>query len=685
MNETFTITRFQRTAFVLICVLFCLTCYAQQTDVDEIVVTATRMPIPLSRLSYAADIVDGQTIQRARPLLGLDESLQSVPGLVLQNRFNYAQDLRISMRGFGARAAFGIRGIRLVVDGIPETLPDGQGGVDGIDLASVGRIEVLRGGAASVYGNAGGGVILIQTAKPALVPEWRARVAAGSDGYRQAQLGYSAQHGAIGVVANVADLNYAGFREHSAARNRQGNLRLTLDRGTSDWLLSAHHTDQPEAFDPGGITAEQASANPRSARSNNVVFDAGEDLSQTRIGLRYRWRNAAWGEFLLRGYGLQRTFEGKLPFQSGGQIDIDRQFSGVGAQWQREWKHGSRSFTLHAVLDSARQQDDRRRFDNINGERGALTLDQQEDVSATGFAVVADLVLSSAWSANIGLRHDTVDYDVTDQFVSDGDDSGDIEFNEWSPTVGVHWRIAPDWALYANASRSFETPSTTELANPSQAGGFNQSLGATLADHHEIGARFTTPQHNVSAALYQIDIEDELIPFELAQFPGRDFFVNAGRSDRRGIELSWSADWSPAWRTQLTYTWSDFTFDRFAAEASAFDGNTVPGTAEHVAFASVEYQHQAGWFASAEASYVSDIALDNANTARSGSFTRVALRAGTVIQRARLRIEPFINVSNALDQAYSANTRVNAFGQRYFEPGPDRAVFVGMTFTRQPF
>ncbi|MEO0575098.1 MAG: TonB-dependent receptor [Pseudomonadota bacterium] len=685
MNETFTRNGFRAALFVVVVGLLSPNGNAQRAEVDEIVVTATRIPIPLSRLSYAADVIEADDIQRARPLLGLDEALQGVPGLVLQNRFNFAQDLRISMRGFGARSAFGIRGIRLVVDGIPETLPDGQGGVDGIDLSSAGRIEVLRGGAASIYGNAGGGVILVETAAPQVTPRLRTRAAVGSDGYRQSQIGYSAQHGTVGVVANVADLNYTGFREHSAARNRQGNLRLTLDQGNADWLLSAHHTDQPEAFDPGGITAAQADAAPTSARTNNVLFDAGEDLSQTRVGLRYRWRDARFGELLVRGYGLKRGFAGKLPFESGGQIDIDRSFKGAGVQWQREWQRAARTLTLNAVLDTARQEDDRQRFNNLLGARGALSLDQKEQVSATGVAFVADVVFSDAWSANLGVRHDTVDYDVDDRFFADGDDSGEVRFSEWSPTAGVHWRATPNLSLYANASRSFETPSTTELANPSQAGGFNQSLDATLANHRELGARWSYGGHQLSAALYRIDIEDELIPFELAAFPGRDFFTNAGSSDRRGVEVSWSSVWFERWRSQLTYTRSDFAFDRFVSDGAVFDGNTVPGTAEHVAFASLDYEHPSRWYASAELSYVSEIELNNANTARSDSFTRVELRAGTQFSHARWRFEPFINVSNAFDTDYAANTRINAFGQRYFEPGPDRAVFVGMTITWQPF
>ncbi|MEL6870325.1 MAG: TonB-dependent receptor [Pseudomonadota bacterium] len=677
-----TLTRSCACCAAFVFAMFPVTLFGDSADVEEIVVTATRLSMPLSRLTYAADVVTGDAITQARPLLGLDEALQGVPGLILQNRFNYAQDLRISMRGFGARSAFGIRGIRLIVDGIPETLPDGQGGVDGIDLSSTQRIEVLRGGAATAYGNAGGGVLLIETERAAAAPELRARAATGSDGYRQSQFGYSGQTGDVGVVVNLADLNYAGYRQHSAARNRQANVRVSVERGDSDWLVSMHHTDQPEAFDPGGITRAQADADPRSARAANVQFNAGEALQQTRLGLRYRWRSERFGELSVNGYTVRRDFAGRLPFANAGQIDIDRRFSGAGFQWQRNVRVGEWPVRVQAAADLGLQRDDRRRFDNLFGVRGDLTLDQRERVDTRGAALVADVAFTDAWSANVGVRHDTVSFDVVDQFAEDGDDSGRRTFRQWSPTAGVHWQVTPQWGAYASLSRSFETPTTTELANPSQAGGFNPALASTISLHHELGARWRSELHAVSAAIFSIDVDDELVPFELADFPGRNFFANAGRTDRRGIELSWSAQWAQQASTRLAYTWSDFRFDRFALDGQAFDSNVVPGTAEHVAFAALDVERSGGWFASAEASYTSALVLNNANTVSADAFLRLELRAGRDWTRGHWQLAPFVSVSNALDAAYTANGRINAFGQRFFEPGPDRAVFVGIRIAR---
>ncbi|MEO0616190.1 MAG: TonB-dependent receptor [Pseudomonadota bacterium] len=654
---------------------------AQSAPFDEIVVEAARSDAPLARLPFAADVVEQDWIQDGRPLLGLDESLQRVPGLLMQNRYNYAQDLRISMRGFGARAAFGIRGIRIVVDGIPETLADGQGGIDGIDLGSARRVEVLRGGASAIYGNAGGGVILIESERGAEVPELTFGLATGSDGYDRAAAKLRGTAGALDYLASASVLDYEGFRDHAEAENRQLNVRLGYDAGVNgDWVFSLHHTDQPTAQDPGGINRAQAEADPSSARDANVNQNAGEALEQTRFGVRHTRALAADGELTLRAYSLTREFDGLLPFTGGGAIDLDRNYAGGGARYTRAIGPGK----IHAGFDYDRQDDDRARFDNLAGVRGPLTLDQNEQVTALGFYVQGELELSDDWLLTLGLRRDEVEFDVTDRFLTDGDDSGSRNFDAVSPVAGITWLAGDALTLYANTSRSFESPTTTELANPSAAGGFNPDLEPQFAQHYEVGARLTPADgQQFTAAVFRIDLEDELIPFELAAFPGRDFFANAGESERTGLELAWQGRFGKGWQANAAYTWSDFEFTDFTNDdGEVFDGNTVPGTAEHVVFAGVEYRADAGWFAAAEATHTSAITLNNANTEEADAYTLVTLRAGTAWQRGGWRFAPYASVTNLLDEDYTANARINAFGGRFFEPGPGRSFYLGVNITR---
>ncbi|MEL7311799.1 MAG: TonB-dependent receptor [Pseudomonadota bacterium] len=653
---------------------------AQSSEtLDEVVVTASRTTQPLRALPYAIDVIDTADIQTARPLLGLDEALQGVPGLLVQNRFNFAQDLRISIRGFGARSAFGIRGIRVLIDGIPATLPDGQSGVDGIDVGATGKIELLRGSVGARYGNAGGGVLLVETASGDETPTLQIRGALGSDGYRRQQVSLGGTGGSWNYRVSLSDLDYTGFRDHAAARNQQASARLEHDAGRGgNWLFSLHHTDQPEAFDPGGITLAQAQAQPQSARDANVRFQAGEALQQTRFGFRHQRRLNERTRLVWRQYVTSREFDGLLPFGFGGAIDVDRTFFGGGLQLQHNPGDGDRWGTVTVGLDIDRQRDTRQRFVNDAGVRGALTLDQREEVSANGLFALWQFEPADRWSADMAIRYDAIEFDVADRLLANGDDSGSLEFDAWSPSFGLSWSLDPATTIYGSFSRSFETPTTTELANPDGMGGFNAALEPQRAEQIELGLRRITDQQTLTLAIYQIDLEDELIPFELEAFPGRDFFENTGASQRQGVEVSWRFAWHPNWSSAASYTYSDFVFEDFLTDdGTDFSGNRIPGSARHQYFAQLQYQDDAGWFASAEVARVGAIELNNANSVATESFTRVELRVSKQFEVGRWRLAPFVAVSNALDEAYTANARINAFGSRFYEPGPDRAVFVG--------
>ena len=653
---------------------------APTDEIDEIVVNASRTAAPLGELPYAVTVVDVEAIQRARPLLGIDEALQDVPGVLIQNRFNFAQDLRISVRGFGARAAFGVRGLRILIDGIPATLPDGQSGVDGIDVGATGRVEVLRGSGATRYGNAGGGVLLIETQRGTAQPELQARSAFGSDGYRRQQLGVGGEWGGWNLAASASDLDVTGFREFSAARNRQLSARAERRDAQGEWLFSLHHTDQPEAFDPGGVDRATADATPRAARPANVAFHAGEALQQTRFGWRHRRPLGRNTTLTWRQYGVVREFDGLLPFGNGGAIDLDRRFWGGGLEIERTAPERAWQPTLVAGFDVDRQRDDRQRFVNLAGTRGALTLDQRERVSASGAFVLARAQPAADWYLDAGLRFDSVRFGVGDNLLANGDDGGSRRFSAWSPSLGVTWAMNAAWRGYASVSRSFETPTTTELANPDEAGGFNPDLEPQRALQYEIGVRRRSGIHAIDAAVYRIDVDDELVPFELSGSPGRDFFANAGRSTREGLELRLVSAWSPTLTTRLSATRSDFRFAEFVDDnGNDFSGRQVPGTARHTWHAALDWRPRESILVGVEATRVGAIVLNNANTESTEAFTRIELRAAWSLRAGRWSVEPWFAVSNALDEHYTANARINAFGSRYYEAGPDRAVYLGVS------
>ncbi len=655
----------------------------QDTDVlDEIVVSATRMESSVRDVARSISIVGKERIQNGTQQLGIDEALAGVPGLYMQNRYNFAQDLRISLRGFGARSSFGIRGIKIIVDGIPETLPDGQGGIDSIDIGSTQSIEILRGPASSLYGNASGGVIAITSELGNSPPFVEGRVAAGEFDYQQYQLKAGGEIGSADFLFNVSRTEIDGYRDHSNFRGSIINTKLAIPLGENDKLTFAlNHSDQPEAQDPGGINAAQAATDPSSARDRNILFDAGESLSQQRVGFVYE-RDRASGKLTLRNHYVWRDFANKLPFTNGGSVDLDRFFYGFGVQYSLgEFMPDNLSLMFGVDLD--RQDDDRKRYDNNDGVLGPLVFDQNERVDSTGIFVQGRYEINDAWALLAGLRYDELSYDVTDRFLTNGDDSGQLDFDEVSPSFAINYRM-DSGVLFASYSSSFETPTTTELANPDGSGGFNTSLVAQTADNFELGFKRSNENLYYEITVFTIDLKNELIPFELAAFPGRTFFVNAGSSKRDGIEtaLSWKSN--SGLQFDVSYTWSDFNFEDFVDDSgNDFSGNQLPGLPRQFGYLGLSYNTDSGFSGTFETIYSGDLYANNANSTNVSSYTVANLRLGYDFQNGKWMIRPYIGINNLFDEAYNSNIRINAFGGRYFEPAPTRNFYAGVVVNFQ--
>ena len=655
----------------------------EKTDeVSEIIVTATRLDQAARSVPAAISVVSGDEIQQARQQLALDEALARVPGVFFQNRYNFAQDLRIAIRGFGARSNFGVRGIKILVDGIPETLADGQSQVDSIDLASVRQVEVLRGPASALYGNAAGGVISIQSELGSAEPYADARIAVGDYGYRKYQVKTAGAVGRLDYLVSLSDLQIDGYRKHSEAENTQLNSRFLFrlsDNTEVGWAISA--TDQPVSNDPGGVTRADAAANPRGARDRNVDFDAGEALDQQKLGISFKHAFPGGGELRARSYYLARDFRNRLPFTDGGIVAFDRSFAGGGISYTRGFGLGNIQHRVVAGIDHDRQRDDRQRFDNNNGIQGVLALDQLERVTSTGFFVQDEVTVSDRFEVTLGLRYDDIEFDVSDAFLANGNDSGTRSIDDVSPSIGFLYDLGARHAVYGSIATAFETPTTTEFANPDGSGGFNPSLEPQKSTSYELGLRggvFENTRYEL--VVFKIDVDDELIPFEIASSPDREFFANAGKSERRGIELSLSAEPLPRLNLALSYTWSQFEFDTFIdGSGNDFSGNTIPGIPDTFIYADISYAHESGFFAAADALYTRNLFADNANSAEVHGATVANMRFGLRKTIDKLDIEPFIGINNVFDTDFTANVRLNAFGGRYFEPGPDRNVYGGVS------
>ena len=546
---------------------------------EEIVVQATRMSRPLDRVPAAISVVSQDEIQLGRQQLGLDEALTRVPGMFMQNRYNFAQDLRVSIRGFGARSAFGIRGIKILVDGIPETLPDGQGQVDSIDLGAARRIEVLRGPSSSYYGNASGGVISVTSERGTEIPFAALRLTAGEYGAQKFQVKTGGQTERVNYFVSLSDSSIDGYRERSETENTQLSSRLEFDlRDRGSLLALLNYTDQPISNDPGGINSAQVQVDRRSARDRNLSFNSGEALEQSRAGFVYTLPTGDNGELQVRNYYVWRDFSNSLPFRGGGAVDLQRFFAGGGISYTRRGSLVGRPNRIVVGLDYDDQDDHRRRFNNELGTRGALTLDQDERVTNTGLFVQDELSLTENVELSFGLRFDEVQFDVGDRFLGDGDDSGVRSLDDVSPMIALFAYLSPALSVYGTYSTSFETPTTTEYANPSGAGGFNPLIEPQSATNLEFGLRGAIGERTqYELAVFDIEVDDELIPYEIRGSPGRDFFANAGRSDRTGLEASLTSRPTDRIGITLSYSRANFEFADFVDDNGRdYSGNQIP-------------------------------------------------------------------------------------------------------------
>ena len=635
---------------------------------DSLVVEALRLPMAAREAPFALSVVSAADAREARPGRGLAETLRTVPGVQVSDRNNDALGERIVIRGAGARAGFGVRGVRVLIDGIPATLPDGQTDLSRLDMATVGRIEVLRGPAAALYGNASGGVVRISSAPPSLDPVGvEGEAMTGDDGLLRLHGRVSGQPGLAWYDASVTHREMDGFREYNTSTRSfaRASGGFPLASGHLALHLSANRYD---ADNPGSLSAATMAVDRTQAHPTNVTQRAGEEAEQALAGIT--WTGAIGpGVLELRGYGSARTLENPIPVSI---IEVDRRVGGVSAAWGMSWLVGG------VELDA--QRDDRLNFDNVEGERGDLTLDQLERVGSLGAFAQARASLRDWLGASAAVRYDRFRFEVEDRLIDgDPDDSGERTMDAFSPSVGLHARLAERFDVFANLSTSFETPTTTELANrPSGAGGFNPDLQPQRTLSYEAGVRgYATAALRFELTAWQARTRDALIPFEVPDAPGRQFFRNAGSTRSHGIEaaLQGTAPLRIEW--DLAYAWIDSRFDDFTVDDEMFDDNDVPGIAPH-RFAGSLTRRTQSWLVGLEMTHTGAVPVDDANVADADGWTTIDLRGQLRVLEHAGGLWLFAGATNLLDEEYVGSVVVNAFGGRFYEPAPGRGFYLGL-------
>lgn len=653
------------------------------TLLAPLVVSGTRRLAPSFDVPASVNSLARRRIARGQPQVNLSESLQSVPGVVAQNRQDYAQDLQISIRGFGALAPFGVQGIDLLLDGLPATFPDGQGQSQIFDLPAIERIEVLRGPFALAYGNTPGGVIRAFTADGTARPEFTARDWWGSDGATQAALGFG---GPIGAAARyrgtLTRFATDGYRAHGAAERRQFYGKVNYQAGSTSLTFIADLFHQ-FALDPSSLTAAEAARDPAQANPRALLYDARKDVHHAEGGVAVDTVVGVADSVHVTAYAGTRSVEQFLPFtgdtglSAGGVVALAAHFGGVRAHAIHQGSVGGLPYTLTAGVDYDRENEYRKGYANDYGTAGALRRNEFDVVDDVDEYLQGRLGLTPAWSFEGGVRHNLVRFGSQDFFVTptNPDDGGGVDYSNVDPVLGTLYKLGPHLRLYANAGRGFQTPTFDELAyRPDGSPGLNLSLRAAVSDNYEAGVKaLIGGALRIDAAVFHIDTHDEIVV--AGSQNGRTSYENAAATRRDGAELRLTGSFAHHLSAVAALSYIDA---RFAAGADA--GRRMPGVPGRVLYASLSWAPPvAGFYTTVEMQYRDRVYVDGANSAAAAPYAVVDWWAGLRQQPGRWRIEEFVRLDNLFDRRYVGAVVVGDANGRYFEPAPGRGYTVGVT------
>ncbi|MDL2337991.1 MAG: TonB-dependent receptor [Pseudomonadota bacterium] len=672
-------------------------------QLDTVVVTGQRIKEASFDVPAAISAVTRETIENAGPQVNLSEVLNRVPGISILNRNNYSQDLQLSIRGFGARSTFGIRGVKVLVDGIPASMPDGQGQVSNVALSSVGRIEVLRGPLAQLYGNAAGGVVQMFTEDDALVPTATVNATLGRYGLWKVGTKLSTSTPGYGLTIDASEFRTDGFRPHSEAERRQLNARWQSQL-TDDTHMSVvlNALDQPISQDPLGLNAtqfrsHQAGTNPFyvAALAQNPRKDVHQEQLGTVIEHRLNDRTDLTGRLYIGSRKLDSALSLPIsaqgsPTSSGGIVAFDRTYGGGAGQIAHRVPLGDgRQLKLTAGVEVETLHEDRQGYVNTLGDRGALKRDEKNSVRSEDVYAQAAYDITSQWTVTAGARHSKVKFKSNDHYIAAGnpDDSGRLDFSATNPVFGVAWKVTPTFNTYANIGRGFETPTFNELSyRPNGLSGLNTGLSASRSRHAEVGAKWKyAGSQRLDVAVFDIETSDELVVD--TNTGGRSTFKNAGRTSRRGIELSHIGQLSDTVRSTVSITALRARFDSdfisgTGTTPNVFSGNRLPGTPERNLFAELAWSPTNAWggfSGAAEVVHTGKLYVNDTNTDAAPSSTVFNLRASFKQKFSGWEFSELIRVDNATNRYYAGSVIVNEGNSRFFETAMPRNWTLGVT------
>ena len=656
---------------VLFIILFIPLVLAAQNKTSTTTITLKQVRVEAMKISslkkevpYSISVLNFKENQKLFQQLSLQEYLEGVPGLFSLNANNYAQDLRISLRGFGARSAFGIRGIKIIIDGIPETTPDGQGQIDNAPLGLIEKIEVLRGPQASFYGNAAGGVISIKTIDSLSENKNIFKSSFGNYNLQSYQFTSYLNKKNTSALIYFNNIQTDGFRKNSALKQKAINLKVK-HRFTDQSLLNFqfNYTDSPLAQDSGGLTKEETLLEWDMARQRNIDYDTYEKINQLKFGFNWEKKLRKKIKLNLFSFYSNRDFYGKLPFEFGGIIDLDRFYQGLGSSLIYNDINENYTHQIQFGIEYYSQNDFRKRYKNLNGVKGSNVFDQKENFDTTAIFLIDKIELNN-WIIRSSLRHDNL-------IISTDNSKYNKYYNVINPSFGFTNEFKNEQYIFLNFSTSFETPTLSELsANPSGLEGFNLELNPSKAHSYEFGWKSYKSNYLIEANIFYIKSSNEVLPYELEDFPGRSFYENTGETERRGFELFSRFNWG-SYSVEGSFTYAKYSFKNE-------DHNDLPGIPGTHWIIKVENNLNRGWTSRLTYENVGGFYANNINTVFINSFQKTRFQIAKRINFNSKIIDFSAGINNLLNKRYYDNIRLNSFGSRYYEPAPPRNFYISI-------
>ncbi len=658
-----------------------------QEAADGVVVSATRSERKSFDVPVSIDAVGSESLREGQPKVNLSESLGRVPGLVIQNRNNYAQDLQLSIRGFGARSTFGIRGVKLYADGIPATMPDGAGQAASFDLFSAQRVEVMRGPFASLYGNSAGGVVQIFSDNGPAKPTATAELLAGRWGSTRLGLKFGGTEGTLNYNADWSRFHTDGWRAHSSVNRQQGNAKLRWQASEDTRVTLVVNTlGQPETQDPLGLSRAQVNADRRQADVSATTFNTSKSVRQTQSGLTVEQRlsrentlkaSAFIGDRTVRQFLSVPVAAQAAATSAGGVVDLATSFGGWNLVWLHESALAGRPFKVTAGYEHELMQQRRKGFLNNNGTMGALKRDEDDTVTGRNLFAQADWRFADRWAASAGLRNTRVSFNARDFFVATGNpnDSGAAKFTNTSPVAGLTYRLLPELNLYASAGRGFETPTFVELAYRNSGSGLNFALKPSRSLTKEVGVKGRVAEdQRVALAYFDTETEDEIVID--TNVGGRSTFKNASRTRRTGWEASWIATLPANFDALVAWTLLNARYiDSFTSGGTVAAGNKLPGVPGSTLYGELRWRYPAVGFSTAfEARRNAKVFVDDANSDAAEGYVVTNLRFGFEQRGSKWQVTEHLRIDNLANKNYIGSVIVAEGNRRFFEPALPRSV-----------